>query len=651
MMFIFFRAATIIVFLVWFSAFFTLIFPSGVMRYAVMDLWGYSFNFLPEVSSRLRLVYRITFFGFSVGVIFFGSLSDRVGRYRVMLFGLFGAPIFSAVCGYFADALLFLILHFFLGVFIGGVLVSSSVFIFESTPAPQRWRVFSCAIFGGVIGIVLPFLLSSIGWRALYQLQLSPIFLVFLFWHWFDEPLIWKFAIRDKQVDDNTMKSSPAYQGFQITSKSENLLTHRSGGGNGNGNGNGSNIGGGGGKRNINGGGLRQFYVTIINNIGSAYFKSFGDVLLNRQYFLFPAIILTIFGVCGLAISVMSFGDGVRQRIYQSYDLDKRTAMRVSNGDADVGDIDAALVMYIMEKPLVLDLINMDDDKLNLLPQTLRCYGYSRDDVPGCVADGLFELVKSLRGERITRELVIDRTISRWNSKHRGGKTEIDMPENIKNRIKLKAGLFLLTGDRTLQEILAKKQEANNNDKNITKINERKKTTVDKWQQRRNDFLLMWEELLYVTEGRYIFAESCVARILLCFLLGCLSCNLLGMIFGGLGRSFKRRRVFSVIFVVSALLSMMAAMLWQAEVVFIVPLIFAFIYGLIFALLVTCYLVTIPAMFAVTRRGAAVGICFGLPLLVVLNVICIVPAPYIYYLIPVCFVSAVFANEIPYKKS
>ncbi|MDR2762406.1 MAG: MFS transporter [Planctomycetaceae bacterium] len=629
------RTITITAFLVWFSAFFVLFFPALELRWAVKELWNYPFIYSPEVSTHAKLIERLVLLGCSVGFILFGSLCDRIGRYKTMLIGMASAPFFATLCGYFSDKLFFLVSHFLIGMSVGGTLISSVILIFETVPPRWRWRVFSCAILGGAFGVVVLFLLDSIsGWRSLYQIQVLPIFLTPILWYWSDEPLIWKIVVRDYLVDNpNNLKITR--DNFADVNNSDSLLSK---------------------KQSVKKEKVYRFYVTIINNLAHTYFLSLGDVLSRRRRLLLSALFLSAFGICGLAISLITFDDGMRRRAFQSYDLDERIASRIQDNDVFEDDFDAALVAYIIEKPLVLDLVKSDDvdGKINLTPLVLRHYGYSRDDVSGCVADGLFELVKRLRGERITKDLVAERAVLRWNSKYGNGQAEIDIPESVRNRILLKAKFFITVGERTVQEILFQKQQAESNRNNgpnekiVSK--ERKKTGVDKWQEWHDEFLLIWDNLLFVTEIRFIEIERLVSLMLLFFLIGNLVCGFLGLLFGGWGRSWTRRRIFSVIFLALALLSMAALMLLRIEVLFGVRIFYSFLCGLFFGSVITCYLATIPSMFSVIHRGAAVGFCFGFPLIVTFFLVCIISLPDIYYLIPLCFIFSVFAIGIPARK-
>ncbi|MDR1484471.1 MAG: MFS transporter [Planctomycetaceae bacterium] len=621
-MFNLFRAITVTGFLSWFSIFFVLFFPASSLQSAVRELWQHPLIYLPEVFLQSRLLDRTTLFGIAVGLIFYGGLCDRIGRYDTMLFCLVCAPISATICGYFADAWLFVILHFVVGVSAGGVLVSSTTLIFEVTSPINRRRMFSVMIVGGVLGAIVSFFLGSIGWRSLYQIQLLPVFLVPLLWHWSDESLLWKFAVRDKSEQKNSSS----------VDNSDKLPVKK--------------------LRGVSGF-FRRCYVLLTDKLAGTYLASLGEVLSKRQHLLLAALFLVFFGLCGLIISFMSLGEGVRQRVYQSYDLDVRSAFRVQNNEVVVDDIDAALVAYIIEKPRVLDLIKSDESRIDLLPQVVRSYGYSRDDIPGCVADGLLELVNSLRGERLTQELVAERAVLRWNSKFGKGRAETDIPEFDKRRIRLKAGLFLVNGETTLQEILVQNQQADGRKKTRDFAGERRRTSVEKWREWCDEFLSMWDELLFVTENRYWEGEWCVGWTKLYFLFGCLVCGsmaVLGVGINILGSGWTQRRIFCVMFVLFSLLSMMALMLWGVGVSFGVSLFYVFICGIIFVPFVVCYLTTIPAMFPVTHRGAAVGICFGVPLLVVFQVICVVPVPYIYFLIPISFVAGVFATGMSARK-
>jgi MFS family permease len=630
------RAIAITGFIAWFSAFFVLAFPADGLHSAVKELWQYPLIYLPEVFAQARLADRVTLFGMAIGFIFCGGLCDRVGRYKTMLICLTLSPFCATICGYFSDVGLFIILHFLVGLFVGGTLVSSTAFIFESVPSGRRWRMFNLVIIGGVFGAILSLSLGMIGWRSLYQIQMIPIFFVPLLWHWFDEPLIWKFAVRDKDVG-NTEKSQSASNQLAAADNAGNVNNTSSE--------NNSEY-----KKN-----LQRFFASTINKLANTYFVSISEMLLNRRrHLLVPALLLTFFGVCGMVLSLISFGNAVRQNIYCDYDLDVRTALRVQSGEIDVNDVDVVLAAYIIEKPLILEIINVEDSRIDLLPKVLRSYGYSRDDVPACVADGLFELVRRLRGERITKELVMDRAVMRWNSKFYNGRAEIDIPESDKNRIKSKAGSFLAIGEQTLLEILIQNQQTNDKNKNRDLASERRKTNIDKWQEWCDEFLLLWDNLLTVTENRYEESEVVVYVMKLFFLTGSLCCGLivfLMMFFNWANRSWSQRRIFCAVFLLSALLSMMAIMLSRVGLSFWFSRCYIFVCGGCAVLLITCYLTVIPAMFPVSQRGAAIGFCFGVPLLVVFVAVCSISVPYVFYLVPICFVSGVFVIGMPARKS
>lgn len=140
---------------------------------------GFNKTFMGEVISMTALASAI----FLVPI---GFLSDRIGRKKTMMIGVF----FAAVCQVFRVLILqegqLLFLSFLLGLFNSYFLVSNAPFLMENTTKEIRMRIFSInfalmifsSMMGNVIGGSLPVLLlklgiSSVDWSQRLTLLLS----------------------------------------------------------------------------------------------------------------------------------------------------------------------------------------------------------------------------------------------------------------------------------------------------------------------------------------------------------------------------------------------------------------------------------------------------------------------------------------------
>ncbi|MDR1925083.1 MAG: MFS transporter [Planctomycetaceae bacterium] len=619
------RSYRFIAFFAFFTAFFVLIFPGDLLHSAVMEVWQYPLPYLPEVSFYSRLLDRILLFGFVVGAVFSGNWCDKIGRFNVMFVNLIIAPVSATVSGYISDVLSFCAMRFLTGAAVAGILVAGTAYIFEVVPSRTRWKTFSIAIAGGMIGAIIPFMFEELGWRSMCQIQLFPVFLMPLLWYSSDEPLIWKIAVRDKIAAQSAGKKLKKPQiEINTATAAEQNPKHKG------------------------------IYLRIIIALESLYFVPLAGLLRNRRRMLLTAIFLTMFGLIGLVISLMEAGEGMRQLAYRNDDLDRRLIERVQNDEINVDDIDTAVVSYIVTNPLILELIS-DESGIDMLPHVLRGYGYSHNDIPGCIVDGLFELVHKLRGERITNELVVQRAIARWNSRFGGGKETTDIPPETTKNITAEANLYLAVGKRTWLQIINEKQNNNTeqptnnhntNSPQTTPTEHAAKLGADVWQERQEEFLSLWQELLFASEQQYLYREYQADRLFCGFFVG-VFCGAFGWFFG-VKRFWTRRRIFSAVFTVLALLSMMGVLLLrQGGVPVWLPPLYSFLCGLFAVPLVTCYAVIVPAIFPVTHRGSAIGFCVAVPLFVALLMLCVIPADYVLYVVPLLFVSGVFATGIP----
>ena len=172
---------------------------------------------LPAISVSLALdtsqagsLVTWTLIGAVVGGIFFGHLSDRLGRIRVLTFTILMFSVFTGLCAVAQGYWDLLIYRTLAGVGLGGEFGIGMALIAEVWPAHKRNRASAWVGIGWQLGVLMaafitPLLLDVIGWRGMFLVGLLPALASFMIRHGMGEPEAFT-----KQVDVNQGLSFPA---------------------------------------------------------------------------------------------------------------------------------------------------------------------------------------------------------------------------------------------------------------------------------------------------------------------------------------------------------------------------------------------------------------------------------------------------------
>lgn len=124
-------------------------------------------------SALLGPIFTAGLFGMALGNLFFGLLSDRLGRRAVLIFSLvlFGALTLAKAAAGTAEQIL--VLQFIAGLGIGGAYPNAIALTSEYAPGPRRSIIVTGAATGYLVGTVLGgflagLLLPAFGWRAVF---------------------------------------------------------------------------------------------------------------------------------------------------------------------------------------------------------------------------------------------------------------------------------------------------------------------------------------------------------------------------------------------------------------------------------------------------------------------------------------------------
>ncbi|MCY1172479.1 MAG: MFS transporter [Pseudomonadota bacterium] len=149
-----------------------------------------------------------TLVGAVAGGIFFGALSDRFGRVRVLTWTIVLFAVFTGLCAFAQGYWDLLIYRTIAGIGLGGEFGIGMALAAEAWPAKHRARVSSYVALGwqcGVLGAALltPLLLPVIGWRGMFLVGVIPAIVAWVIRNKLHEPEVFvRSSVKKKSTMD-----------------------------------------------------------------------------------------------------------------------------------------------------------------------------------------------------------------------------------------------------------------------------------------------------------------------------------------------------------------------------------------------------------------------------------------------------------------
>ncbi|MCY4262445.1 MAG: MFS transporter [Candidatus Dadabacteria bacterium] len=150
-------------------------------------------------------IFSVMLFSSAFGGIFFGIVSDYIGRVRAITLTILFYSFFTGLIAFSPNITFLIVCSIFLGIGMGGQWSSGQVFAAESWPRQHRGKIIGMVQSGWAVGYILAAILAtlilsyfevSIGWRILFLIGILPVFLVFYIRRNLSEPKIWRRASR-----------------------------------------------------------------------------------------------------------------------------------------------------------------------------------------------------------------------------------------------------------------------------------------------------------------------------------------------------------------------------------------------------------------------------------------------------------------------
>jgi MFS transporter, AAHS family, benzoate transport protein len=156
-----------------------------------------------------------TLVGMMLGSFILGSLSEFIGRKKILALCMILFSVFSLLAGLAPNSLTFAIMRFIAALGMGGLMPAVIAVMTEYSPKKKRAMIVATMYCGYSIGAILAsligmYVMESLGWRFLYWLGIIPLFTLPFFLKQFPESLSYLILRnRGKEIANILNKVNP----------------------------------------------------------------------------------------------------------------------------------------------------------------------------------------------------------------------------------------------------------------------------------------------------------------------------------------------------------------------------------------------------------------------------------------------------------
>jgi len=128
-------------------------------------------------------VMTLSLLGYAFGGMFWGPMTDKIGRLRVMVYTVLGYSVFTGLTALSWSAMSLVVFRFLMGFFAGGEWAAGAALITEAWPPKYRGKVIAVMQAGWPTGAILASLVyttigATWGWRYVFLAGIVPALIV-----------------------------------------------------------------------------------------------------------------------------------------------------------------------------------------------------------------------------------------------------------------------------------------------------------------------------------------------------------------------------------------------------------------------------------------------------------------------------------------
>src|SRR5882757_2272125 len=132
--------------------------------------------------------------GMLVGALLAGTVTDIIGRRRILVLCMVWFSVCTALCAFAPNAEVFGLLRFVAGIGLGGLMPTAAALVVEYAPAGKHNLTYAAMQSGYAVGGILASALAisvipALGWQVMYLIGAAPVLAVPFALRWLPESL------------------------------------------------------------------------------------------------------------------------------------------------------------------------------------------------------------------------------------------------------------------------------------------------------------------------------------------------------------------------------------------------------------------------------------------------------------------------------